>query len=43
MKKIALAVCVLLLAGCSFSGGVSAGGGSKGVGLGIGLGTGIRF
>lgn len=43
MKKIALAVCVLLLAGCSLNGGVSASGGSNGVGLGIGLGTGIRF
>ena len=42
MKKFALSVLLTcLLAGCSFSGGVSAGGGSNGVG--VGLGTGIRF
>ncbi len=44
MKK--LLVCMLsalMLSACSFSGGVSAGGGSNGVGVGLGLGTGIRF
>lgn len=44
MKKFAISLLLsLLLAGCSFSGGVNAGGGSNGVGLGLGLGTGIRF
>lgn len=43
MKKVLICTAVLLLAGCSLNGGVSAGGGSNGVGIGLGLGTGIRF
>lgn len=41
MKKIVLITSILLIAGCSIGGSVSAGGGSNGIGLGIG--TGIRF
>ena len=44
MKKFAFSLFLAcLLAGCSFSGGASVGGGSNGVGVGLGLGTGIRF
>lgn len=43
MKKILVVCAVLMLAGCSVGGSVSAGGGSNGVGLGLGIGTGFRF
>ena len=44
MKKILFSLLIAgMLAGCSFSGGINAGGGSNGVGVGLGLGTGIRF
>lgn len=43
MKKGLLCAVILLLAGCSLNGNVSASGGSGGMGVGIGLETGIRF
>ncbi|WGE89884.1 hypothetical protein [Actinobacillus arthritidis] len=43
IKKFIICLGVLALAGCTFGGSASVGGGSNGVGAGFGLGTGIRF
>ena len=43
MKKMMVCLTILLIAGCTFGGSASVGGGSNGVGAGFGLGTGIRF
>lgn len=43
MKKILICAAILCVAGCTFGGSVSAGGGSNGAGVGIGLGTGFKF
>lgn len=43
MRMITLLLAVMLLVGCTTSGGVGVSGGSEGIGAIFGLGTGISF